>query len=213
VPVPPIPLVDVALAFFIGMGPIKIVAAFLAITHSARPEVRRQVAIRTVAAATITAVALVTAGVIIFRLFHLSAASLVIGGSIVMLAVGLRTVLAPAEEADTLPSQNPHDLYRKAIHPLAVPDLLNPAGIAAAILLSAEVAEVGGFVGSIAIVLVIAALDLAVLLAVARLGDRIHLDVVTILERLFGMLLVAVAIQLLLYGLAQAGVIDFTAVH
>jgi multiple antibiotic resistance protein len=94
-----------------------------------------------------------------------------------------------------------------------VPDLLNPAGIAAAILLSAEVAEVGGFVGSIAIVLVIAALDLAVLLAVARLGDRIHLDVVTILERLFGMLLVAVAIQLLLYGLAQAGVIDFAAVH
>ena len=212
-PVPPIPLLDVALAFFIGMGPIKIVAAFLAITHDARPEVRRQVAIRTVAAATITAITLVVAGVVIFRLFHLSAASLLIGGSIVMLAVGLRTVLAPAETHEAVPIHGSHDLYRRAIHPLAVPDLLNPAGIAAAILLSAEVAEVGGFVGSVAIVLAIAALDLVVLLAVARLGDRVHLDVVTILERLFGMLLVAVAIQLLLYGLAQAGVIDFAAVH
>jgi small neutral amino acid transporter SnatA (MarC family) len=210
---PPIPLADVALAFFIGMGPIKIVAAFLVVTHDARPEVRRQVAIRTVTAATITAVSLVVAGVVVFRLFHLSAASLVIGGAIVMLGVGLRTVLAPAETYEVVPLHGSHDLYRRAIHPLAVPDLLNPAGIAAAILLSAEVAEVGGFIGGIVIVLAVAALDLAVLLVVARLGDRVHLDVVTILERLFGMLLVAVAIQLLLYGLAQAGVIDFGAVQ
>jgi small neutral amino acid transporter SnatA (MarC family) len=204
---PPIPLIDIAAAFFIGMGPIKIVAAYLEVTHGASPELRRTVAIRTVLAATITALALVVLGVVIIRLLHLSSSGLVIGGSIVMLAVGLRTVLQPDPPEDH-ESRSPDTILRQAIHPLAVPTLLNPAGIAAAILLSAEIAASGGFIVSIGIVVGIAALDLVVLLALARYGDRVHLDAIVILERVFGMLLVAIAVQLLLVGLAHIGMID-----
>ena len=56
-----------------------------------------------------------------------------------MLAVGLRTVLEP-EEPEDRPVPSHAGLLRQAIHPLAVPTLLNPAGIAAAILLSSEIA-------------------------------------------------------------------------
>ncbi len=207
-----IPLLDIAVAFFIGMGPIKITAAYLEVTHGATPELRRLVAIRTVLAATITALALVVTGVILIRLLHLSGAGLVIGGSIVMLAVGLRTVLQPdAPEAHATRSRE--TLLRQSIHPLAVPTLLNPAGIAAAILLSAEIANNGGYLASMAIVIGIAALDLVVLLTLARFGDRVHLDAVVILERIFGMLLVAIGVQLLLYGLVQIHLIDAAFLH
>ena len=92
---PAFPIVEVAIAFFIGMGPVKIVAPYLAATHGAPVVLRRRVATLTVAAATLTALILLLTGVILLRLLHLSDAALVIGGAIVMLAVGLQTVLAP----------------------------------------------------------------------------------------------------------------------
>jgi multiple antibiotic resistance protein len=205
-----IPILDVAVAFFIGMGPVKIVAAYLAVVHSARPEMRRQVAIRTVAAATVTALLLVGLGVGLVRLLHLSNESLVIAGAIVMLAVGLVTVLEPDPSEHLEHPRTDEELLRSAIHPLAIPMLLNPAGIAAAILLSVEVAAhpfTGGLILTAVVVLGIAALDLAVLLTLAA-APRPRAEAVIILERVFGMLLVAVAVQLLIFGLASIGIVD-----
>ena len=209
----PIPFFEVALAFFIGMGPIKILGAYLATTHGASLSVRRAVAIRTVAVATVTALVLLLSGAVLLRIFHISGPALIIASSIVMLAVGLQTVLAPDSADPDSHVASQRDLLRQAVYPLAVPMLLNPAGIAAAMLLSAEVAVLGGLVGSVLVILAIAALDLVVLLVAARAGGGIPREAIVITERIFGMLLVAVAIQLLLVGLGAIGVIDPGAIH
>ncbi len=203
---PAFPIVEVAIAFFIGMGPVKIVAPYLAATHGAPLVLRRRVALLTVAAATLTALVLLLTGVILLRLLHLGDAALLIGGAIVMLAVGLQTVLAP-EHGGEPPAPVEADLLRQAIHPLAVPILLNPAGIAAAILLSAEVYAVGGLAIAVGIILGIAAIDLAVLLGLAHGAHRLRLEAIVIIERVFGVLLVAMAVQLVLYALTQLGVV------
>jgi multiple antibiotic resistance protein len=208
----PIPFIDVAIAFFIGMGPIKIVVAYLAMTQGASMAIRRRVAVITVVAATTTAIALIFGGALLLTLFHVNGSSLVIAGGLVMVVYGLRQVVEEPEHDEEPVTLSDQALLRAAIHPLAVPVLLNPAGIAAAMILSLEVVESGGYVPAALIVLAFGALDLAVLLIANRAAHRVPYGAITILEKVFGTLLVAIGIQLALIGAARLGLVTLTPV-
>jgi multiple antibiotic resistance protein len=94
-----------------------------------------------------------------------------------------------------------------AVFPLAVPYLLNPAGIVVLVTLSAE----AGSFGLLAIVIVLVALVIGIDVVVFRLAKQVsaHLDESRMLvtEKVFGFLLAALAVQLALDGLADLGVI------
>jgi len=210
---PPISLFDVAVAFFVGMGPIKIVVAYLAMTHGAAPAIRRQVAIRTVLAATATAIALVFGGALLLRLFHIESEALIIAGGLVMIVYGLMSVIEGPLHEDAHETLSDAALLRAAIFPLAVPLLLNPAGIAAAMILSVELVESGGYVATALVVLAIAVIDLAVLLFAGRAGHRIPFAAITILEKVFGTLLVAIGVQLLVVAAFRLGFLEQLVPH
>jgi multiple antibiotic resistance protein len=94
-----------------------------------------------------------------------------------------------------------------AVFPLAVPYLLNPAGIVTLVTVSAEAGSLGIF----AIVFGLLVLVLAIDVVVFRWAERVsaHLDESRMLvtEKVFGFLLAALAVQLALNGLADLGVI------
>jgi multiple antibiotic resistance protein len=203
----PIPMIDVAIAFFIGMGPIKIVVAYLAATHGAGQAIRRRVAFTIVIAATVTALALVFGGALLLEVFHINGAALLIGGGLVMVVFGLQTVLSGPEHLEELEAPTDEALMREAIYPLAVPILLNPAGIAAAMILSVDLVAGGGYVPVALVVLGMGALDLVVLLAAGAAGHRVPLAAITILEKVFGTLLIAIGVQLLLVGATRLGIL------
>jgi multiple antibiotic resistance protein len=204
----PIPLVDIAIAFFIGMGPIKIVVAYLAATHGAGQAIRRRVAFTVVGAAATTALALVFGGALLLKIFHVNGAALVIAGGLVMVVFGLQTVLSGTEHLEELEAPTDEALMREAIYPLAVPILLNPAGIAAAMILSVELVESGGYVAAGLVVLGMALLDLVVLLVAGATGHRVPYAAITILEKVFGTLLVAIGVQLVLIGADRLSIIQ-----
>ena len=204
----PIPLVDVAIAFFIGMGPIKIVVAYLAATHGAGQAIRRRVAFTVVIAATVTALALVFGGALLLEVFHIDGGPLLIAGGLVMVVFGLQTVLSGPVHLEGLEAPTDEALMREAIYPLAVPILLNPAGIAAAMILSVDLIAGGGYLPVTLVVLGIALLDLVVLLAAGAAGHRVLYAAITILEKVFGTLLIAIGIQLMLVGATRLGIID-----
>lgn len=96
---------------------------------------------------------------------------------------------------------------RLAVFPLAVPYLLNPAGIVVLVTASAEAGSIGVF-GVVAGVLVVV---IGIAAAVFRWANRVskHLDEnrMLVTEKVFGFLLAALAVQLALDGLADLGVI------
>ena len=98
-----------------------------------------------------------------------------------------------------------------AVFPLAVPYLLNPAGIVTLVTVSAEAGSLGIF----AIVFGLLALVIAIDVVVFRWAERVsaHLDESRMLvtEKVFGFLLAALAVQLALDGLADLGVIHLVA--
>ena len=97
-----------------------------------------------------------------------------------------------------------------AVYPLAVPYLLNPAGIVALVTLSAEAdsaAVIALDLGLLATVLVI---DLLVFTWGNRVNDGLNENTMLVTEKVFGFLLAALGIQLVLNGLFDVGVITLT---
>lgn len=201
---------EVALVMFVGMGPVKVLVYYLGATRHASPALGRQVALRAVASATIVVLGLLLVGSILMRLLHFSSGALIVAGGIVLLTYGIQTVLdtSALDEGDIPPTEM--DLMRAAIYPMGIPLILNPAGIAAAIIFSAEATVVGldYLAVLVGIVLGIAALDVIVLWLARPVGKRITPEWIIVLEQLLGVLLTAVAVQLIVIGLGQAGIID-----
>jgi multiple antibiotic resistance protein len=201
-------LYQIALILFIGMGPVKVFVYYLDAIHDASPELGRRVAIRAVATATLTALGLLLVGALLFRLLHFSGPALVVASGIVLLAYGLEVALRLHPSSDRFPPPTEHELMRKAVFPMGVPLILNPAGIAAATIFSAEAANLGELGVLTAIVLGIAVLDLIVLILAQPIGPRLPTEATLVLEQLLGVLLVAVAVELIVIGLGAFGIVD-----
>ena len=154
----------------------------------------------------VVAVLLVGLGELLARLLHFSTGSLSIAGGVILIIIAATMVLGSADprESQAIKGQDPE---RIAVFPLAVPYLLNPAGIVTLVTLSAESDSFAVF----AMVLGVLALVLALDVAVFRWANRVsaHLDESRMLvtEKIFGFLLAALAVQLMLDGLDSVGVI------
>ena len=102
------------------------------------------------------------------------------------------------------PKRTPH---RPAMFPLAIPYLLNPAGIVVLVTASAEARTPG----DLAIVLIplaaVLVLDVVVLAAANRVSSHLDPARMLVTEKVFGFLLAALAVQLALNGLADIGLI------
>jgi small neutral amino acid transporter SnatA (MarC family) len=97
-----------------------------------------------------------------------------------------------------------------AVFPLAIPYLLNPVGIVVLVTVSAEAASVPRValvVGLLALVLV---LDVVVFRWANKVSERLDESRLLVTEKVFGFLLAALAVQLVLTGLDSVGVIHLT---
>jgi small neutral amino acid transporter SnatA (MarC family) len=201
-------MAEVALVMFIGMGPVKVLVFYLGAIRDAEPALGRRVAVRAVATAAIVTLGLVLSGTLLMRLFHFSNGSLIVAGGIVLLAYGLQMVLStvPGNPVEAAPTEAA--LMRLAINPMGVPLILNPAGIAAAIILSAEATSLGELAYLATIIVLLAVLDIVVLVVARPLGARLPVQATIVLEKVLGVLLAAVAVELIVLGLLELGIID-----
>jgi small neutral amino acid transporter SnatA (MarC family) len=123
----------------------------------------------------------------------LSEVALQIGGAVVLMLVALRMVFPSAEGVyGTAPGGEPF------IVPLAVPALAGPSALATVMLLvSRDPSRSLEWVAAIAVVMVVSAL---VLVSADRLQALLGERVTLAFERLMGLVLAAIAVELLLRG-------------
>jgi len=196
--------VAVFLTLLVGMGPVKVAIVYLAETADFSLDVRRRVAIRAVSVAGIVAAVLLVAGALLARLLHFTTGALAIAGGIVLLILGIRMILGQGKpKVEGGPPTDPDAL---AVYPLGLPLLLNPVGIVALITYSGSPDLVD--IGIVAVAgLVVLGVDIAVLLGLSRIG-RLNEQVVSVTEIVLGFLLAALAIQLIVDGAVDMGVIS-----
>jgi small neutral amino acid transporter SnatA (MarC family) len=159
--------------------------------------------------ASVVAVLLILLGELLARLLHFSTGSLSIAGGIILVIIAVNMVLR-SDDPHHGPVGEERDPMRVAVFPLAVPYLLNPAGIVMLVTISAE-ADSASVVGLVlGLLVVVLALDVAVFRWANHVSQRMDAGRMLVTEKVFGFLLAALAVQLMLDGLASVGVIHLS---
>jgi multiple antibiotic resistance protein len=201
--------VDTFLLLLIGVGPKVALVPFLEATEGLDDATKQRVTRKMLATVAIVAVLLLILGELLTRLLHFSPGSLSIAGGLVLLIIAILMILGigtPETSATTTKS----DPMILAVSPLAIPYLLNPAGIVALVTLSAESdspSTFGVVFGLLALVLII---DVVVFRWANRVSQHLDESRMLVAEKVFGFLLAALGVQLVLNGLSDTGVIHLT---
>ena len=99
------------------------------------------------------------------------------------------------------------DPMQLAQFPLAVPYLLNPVGIVGLVTISAEAETLAVLAVAIATLAVVVLIDVVVFRWANQVSAKLDENRMLVTEKVFGFLIAAIAVQLILDGLASAGVI------
>ena len=204
---PEITISDVFLLVFIGIGPPKVLVVYIALTKEFSTELRHKVAQKMVLTATIVAVVLLFAGVLIMKLLHFTTGALSIAGGLILLLLALSMVLGSAEKKEQDGPVSEEAVMSMATYPLAIPLLLNPVGIVTLTVFSAEAQGLLQLGALVIMVLIVAAIDLGVFLISHRLYKNVSTERIMVTEKLLGIFLAALAVQLMVNGLEELHII------
>ena len=196
-------------SIFFLVDPFAALPTFLAVTAGANEVRRRQIARKATLTAWIVLSVFSVAGKYLFQLFGISLAAFEIAGGIILLLIGL-DMLEAKRSATQESSEEAHEAAQKqdaGIVPLGVPMLAGPGSITSVMVLVGQVQvwwQLAAILGSILLTAVICYLVLGNSDRVAKaLGET----GIRILVRVMGLLLVALAVQYFVNGMADLGVI------
>jgi multiple antibiotic resistance protein len=198
---------DMFMLLLIGMGPKIALVPFMDLTRDLEREQQRKVAQQMVRTGVGTALLLVFLGWFLMRLLHFTPGAANIAGGIVLLLLALHMLVSPGKE-DHQEKSRGRDLMQMALYPLAVPYLLNPAGIAALVIASSEINSVVYLFILVGLVLLVGVLDWLVFRNMDKLAKYLDPSRLAVTEAIFGVLLAALAVQLMVDGLAELGIIS-----
>lgn len=181
---------------FLIMDPLGNIPFFLSLLKDVPPQRRRWVMVRELLIALGVLVAFLLGGQYILHVLQLKQESVSIAGGIVLFLIGIRMVFPPADGGGIFGKTGGGEPF---IVPMAIPGVAGPSAMAALLLLTntqpGRTVEWG-------IALFLAWLATAViLLSSTYLFRWLGESVLTALERVMGMLLIALSVQMFLAGI------------
>ena len=200
-------VIDTFLLLLIGVGPKIALVPFVEVTSDMDAATKKLIVRKMLTTAGVVAIILVVLGELLSRLLHFSTGSLSVAGGLILIIIAATMVLGSTDPRDSKAIKG-RDPAQIAVFPLAVPYLLNPAGIVTLVTLSAESDSFGVVAMVLAVLAVVLALDVAVFRAANRVSAHLDESRMLVTEKVFGFLLAALAVQLILDGLHTDGVIN-----
>jgi MarC family membrane protein len=157
------------------------------------PERRMWVILREVLIAFLLLLAFMFVGDGFLRLMNLSDLSLQIAGAVVMFLIALRMIF-PSDQPEAAPLQG-----EPLIVPLAIPALAGPSALATVMLLVSQApARRLEWIAALCVTMAVCAVVLVLSERIQRVaGDRVMMA----FERLMGLILVAISVEMLLRGI------------
>ena len=187
-------IASAALLLFLILDPLGNIPVFLSLLRSLPPQRQRVVLAREMLIALVVLMLFLWGGRYALELMHLRQESVSIAGGIVLFLIGLRMIFPPPEGLmGELPEGEPF------IVPMAIPLVAGPSGMAAVMLMgSQEPTRMGAWSLALMIAWIATA---AILFSSTYLYKWLGSRVLTAIERLMGMVIVAISVQMFLDGL------------
>ena len=184
-----------ALLLFLILDPLGNIPVFLSLLRGMPAHRQRVVLVREMLIALGVLMAFLWGGRYALELMHLRQESVSIAGGIVLFLIGLRMIFPPPEGLlGELPGGEPF------IVPMAIPLVAGPSGMAAVMLMGSQEP---GRMGAWSLALLVAwAATAAILFSATYLYQWLGARVLAAIERLMGMVIVAISVQMFLDGIA-----------
>ena len=175
------------------LGNLPVVASLLKQVDSAR---RARVVLRECFIAYLMLLAFMFGGRQFLDVMHLSEISMSIAGGVILFMIAIRMVFKPDE--NVFGESLDHEPF---IVPLAIPLIAGPSALATVMLMvSREPAKLGIWIGAMTAAMIVSAILLVMGEKIERwLGKR----AMEAIERLMGLILTAIAVEMLLGGIKQ----------
>lgn len=178
------------------LDPFGSLPIFIPVMQTVPPERRRWVALREVAIAFAVLCFFMFFGEAFLRVMHLSERSLEVAGGVILLMVAIRMIFSHGGGVYGVPEGR-----EPLIFPLAVPLLAGPSAMATVLLLASRQPDrLAAWIGALAAAMAVSGL---VLVGCARLRRLFGDSVVSAFEKLMGLVLTAIAVEMILAGLKR----------
>ena len=179
------------------LDPLGSLPIFIGVMRNVAPERRRIVALRESAIAFGVLLTFMFAGQAFLALMHLSERSLEVAGGVILLIIAMKMIFASGAELYAGDGTQREPL----VFPLAVPLLAGPSAMATVLLLASRQPErLGYWVGALTVAMLVSAV---VLLSADRIRRWIGASMVSAIEKLMGLVLTAIAVEMVLAGLKR----------
>ena len=178
------------------LDPLGSLPIFIPIMLNVAPERRRRVALREVSIAFSVLFAFMFFGDGFLRVMRLSERSLEVAGGVILLMVAIRMIFSQGGGVYGVPEGK-----EPFIFPLAVPLLAGPSAMATVLLLaSRQPTRVMEWIGALSCAMLVSG---TVLMLCDRIRRWIGDSVVSAIEKLMGLVLTAIAVEMILAGLKR----------
>jgi len=196
------------ISIFFIVDPLAVIPSFLTLTADDSSSRRRRIALKAAVASTLILAGFASAGGLIFRIFGITLPAFRIAGGIILGLSALEMVRAERRSHETREElEEGAEKYSAAITPLAIPMLAGPGAISTVIVL---MDRARGWSQMIPIYTAILGAGIATFI-VLRASEPFHRMVgktgINVLSRIMGMVLATVAVQFILDGLREAGLL------
>lgn len=181
------------------LDPFGSLPIFISVLKTVAPERRRHVALREAGIAFSVLLVFMLAGQSFLQVMRLSERSLEVAGGVILLIIAMRMIFSRSEAyVQHEGSGAPREPF---IFPLAVPLLAGPSAMATVLLLASRQPDrIAEWVGALTVALVVSAI---VLLTADRIRRLLGDSMVSAIEKLMGLVLTAVAVEMTLAGLKR----------
>jgi MarC family membrane protein len=189
-------LVSAAILLVLVMDPFGNIALVISVLKNVGPSARTRVVLRECAIAYAVLLAFMFGGNTFMQLLRLSDTALGIAGGLILFLIALRMAFPLAESVHA--DSGDEGTF---IVPLAIPAIAGPSALATVLLLvSREPQRVFEWVGALSLATLVSVL---VMVSAQRISRWMGKRGITAMERLMGLVLTAIAVEMLLAGVER----------
>jgi multiple antibiotic resistance protein len=199
-------LVAALVTLTVVVDPLGLVPIFLAITQGMPRSAKRQVALRAALIAAMILAGAALAGDWLLRMLSISLPAFRIAGGLLLFSIASEMVFGvrikrQSEDAEQALDQHVRDI---SAFPLAIPLMAGPGAITAVVLLSGRAAgDMTLLAILLGVIVFVCGLCIAAFFAANGIGRVIGATTNTVLERLLGVVLAALAVQFVVDGVKE----------
>jgi MarC family membrane protein len=180
------------------LDPFGNLPIFISVMGAVAPERRKAIALRELAIAGAVLLVFMVSGERFLQLMRLSERSLEVAGGVILLLIAIRMIFHGTAQ-DFAPAQG--ETREPLVFPLAVPLIAGPSAMATVLLLASH--QPGRLLEWIAALAAAMAVCGVVLLSADRIRHWLGDSMVAAIEKLMGLVLTAIAVEMVLAGLKR----------